>query len=200
MTYIIIALTVIVSLMAMQNETLFQRFSFSPWLIYHKKQNWRFITHGLIHAGWAHLAINMFVLYSFGRYVETSFMLLFGNSKGLFLYFLLYAGGILFSTLLDYGKHKSDPYYSAVGASGAVASVLFASILISPSSKLFVFPIPFPMPAYLFGGLYLVYSAYMSKKGSDNIGHMAHFTGAVFGFVYTLILKPELFSLFLNQI
>lgn len=200
MTYIFIIVTVIVSLLAMSNAELFQKLSFSPWLIYQKKQNWRFITHGLIHAGWAHLAINMLVLYSFGRHVEEAYRNLFGSGKGQLLYLLLYVGGILFSTLYDFGRYKTNPYYQSVGASGAVSAVLFASILIAPTSKLFVFPIPFPIPAYIFGGLYLVYSIYMNKKGQDNIGHIAHFMGALFGLIYTITLKPSLLTHFFNQI
>ncbi|GAB1417447.1 rhomboid family intramembrane serine protease [Bacteroidales bacterium] len=200
MTYIFIIVTVIVSLLAMSNAELFQKLSFSPWLIYQKKQNWRFITHGLIHAGWAHLAINMLVLYSFGRHVEEAYRNLFGSGKGQLLYLLLYVGGILFSTLYDFGRYKTNPYYQSVGASGAVSAVLFTSILIAPTSKLFVFPIPFPIPAYIFGGLYLVYSIYMNKKGQDNIGHIAHFMGALFGLIYTITLKPSLLTHFFNQI
>ncbi len=200
MTYIFIIVTVIVSLLAMSNAELFQKLSFSPWLIYQKKQNWRFITHGLIHAGWAHLAINMLVLYSFGRHVEEAYRNLFGSGKGQLLYLLLYVGGILFSTLYDFGRYKTNPYYQSVGASGAVSAVLFTSILIAPTSRLFVFPIPFPIPAYIFGGLYLVYSIYMNKKGQDNIGHIAHFMGALFGLIYTITLKPSLLTHFFNQI
>lgn len=200
MTYIFIIVTVIVSLMAMFNADLFQKFSFSPWLIHQKKQNWRFVTHGLVHAGWAHLAINMLVLYSFGRHVEAAYGFIFSPGKGQLLYFLLYVGGILFSTLYDFGRYKNNPYYQSVGASGAVSAVLFASILIAPTSKLFVFPIPFPIPAYIFGGLYLAYSVYMNKKGQDNIGHMAHFMGALFGLIYSIILKPSLLALFFNQL
>lgn len=200
MTFLIIGITVIISLVAMQSPELFHKLSFSPWLIDQKKQSWRFLSHGLVHAGWAHLAINMFVLYSFGSHVEEAYEGLFGVSKGMLFYFLLYVGGILFSTVFDYGKHKSDPYYTAVGASGAVASVLFASVIISPTSKLLIFPIPFPVPAYIFGVLYLVYSAYMGRRGQDNIGHYAHFFGAVFGVFFTILTKPELIARFGAQL
>lgn len=199
-TIAIIVITILVSVAAFQNATIFHRLSFSPWLIAEKKQNWRFVSYGLIHAGWAHLAVNMFVLYSFGRQVEQAFSLIFGNEKGDLFYILLYLGGILFSTLYDFARQKKDIYYHAVGASGAVASVLFSSILLMPTSTLIVFPIPIPIPAWIFGILYLGYSMYMGKKGQDNIGHNAHFFGAVFGFVFTLILKPELANFFLAQL
>lgn len=200
MTLLIIAITVVVSLLSFNNADLFHKLKFNAWLIREKNQAWRFLTYALVHAGWMHLFINMFVLYSFGRHIESGYTILFGHPKGLLYYGLLYVGGILFSTLFDFGQQKNNPYYDAVGASGAVAAVLFASILVSPTSSLFIFPIPFPIPAYLFGILYLVYSVYMGKQGKDNIGHYAHFFGAVFGIVFTLIQKPSLFQAFIRQI
>ena len=200
MTVLIIIVTVIVSLLAMQNAGIFHRLSFSPWLIREKGQGWRFVSYGLIHAGWMHLAINMFVLYSFGRQVENGFQVIFGPEKGWLYFFLLYVGGILFSTLYDYGKYKNDIYYNAVGASGAVAAVLFSSILLSPNSSLIIFPIPIPIPAYVFGIIYLIYSMYMGKKGQDNIGHNAHFYGALYGLIFTAIVVPNVVKMFIAQL
>lgn len=191
MTYAIIAITVIISFLAFNNSELFQRLRFNAWLIKERKQNWRFFTYALLHAGWMHLLVNMFVFYSFGRFVEQVFQLEFGMGQGILYFVLLYVGGVLFSTLYDFSKQKSNPYYDAVGASGAVAAVLFSSILLAPTNSLFIFPIPFPVPAWLFGVLYLIYSVYMGKKGSDNIGHNAHFFGAVFGLVFTIIINPD---------
>lgn len=196
MTLTIIIITVLVSLMAFSNEELFNRLKFNAWMIHERKQSWRFVSYALLHSGWAHLLINMFVLYSFGKVVESAFVMWFGGPKGLMYYFLLYLGGILFANIYDYGRNKENPYYNAVGASGAVAAVLFAAILIVPNSTLIIFPIPIPLPAWLFGILYLVYSIYMGRRGTDNIGHFAHFSGAVFGMVFTLILRPELISIF----
>jgi len=153
----------------------------------------------LVHAGWAHLLINMFVLYSFGAFVEDALQMYFGG-RGLLYYTMLYVGGILFSTLWDFGKFKNDPYYNAVGASGAVSAVVFASILLNPGSSIFLFPIPFPLPSWVFGIVYLIYSAYMGKKGIDNIGHSAHFWGAVYGIVLTIVLVPGVVSNFFATI
>jgi membrane associated rhomboid family serine protease len=96
--------------------------------------------------------------------------------------------------LPSYGKHKDNYSYTAVGASGAVSAVLFASIVFFPLGKITIFPIPIGIPAILFGPLFLVYSAYMSKKNIDNVGHDVHFWGAVFGFVFTIVLKPALLT------
>ncbi len=196
---LIVAITVIVSLLAFNNADLFNRLKFSAYQIKHKKEGWRFFTYALVHAGWGHLLINMFILYSFGNLVE-SYLTLYFDIMGVFYYGLLYVGGIIFSTLFDFVKQKDNPYYTAVGASGAVSAVLFSSILFDPTGSLFVFPIPFPIPSWLFGVLYLVYSAYMGKRGADNIGHNAHFWGAVFGIVFTVIAVPGVITEFFNKL
>ncbi len=199
MVYGIIAITIIVSVLAFYNPGIGDRLRFNAYAIKHYKEGWRFFTYGLVHAGWVHLFINMFVLYSFGRMVEQVFSMLFGI-KGIFYFLLLYIGGILFSVLFDFRKYKEDPYYNAVGASGAVSAILFSSIIINPTGKIFLMFIPIPIPAAIFGILYIIYSAYMAKRGGDNIGHSAHFWGAVFGVAFTIIIKPELAIHFWNQI
>jgi membrane associated rhomboid family serine protease len=191
-TIIVIVITAVVSVLAFNNRELFRRLVFSPYDIKHFKNSYRFLSYGLIHADWVHLLVNMLVLYSFGRIVEMYYVELFGI-KGFLYYVLLYVGGIALSTLPSYGKHKDDYSYSAVGASGAVSAVVFASIIFAPLSKIYLFPIPIGIPAILFAFLYLAYSWYMGKKNIDNVGHDAHFWGAVFGFAFTIILKPALF-------
>lgn len=181
--------TVIISILAFSNVDLFHNLKFNAYLINHKKQYYRFFSYALVHAGWMHLIVNMYVLYSFGGIVEE--MLKFNlGVQGILYYILLYVGGVIFSTLFDFRKHKNDPYYNAVGASGAVSAVVFSSILLYPSGSIFIFPIPFSLPSWVFGIVYLIYSAYMGKKGHDNIGHNAHFWGAVFGIIFTVSILP----------
>ena len=194
-----IILTSLLSIYAFFNQEVFDRLKFNPYAIRHHGQGWRFFTYGLVHADWVHLFINMFVLYSFGKAVIDAYHYYF-DIKGYFFFVLLYVGGIVFSVLFDYGKHKEDAYYNAVGASGAVSSVLFASILLYPTGSVYLFPIPFPLPSVVFGVLYLVYSAVMARRGKGNIGHSAHFWGAIFGIAFTLALKPILAVSFWNQI
>ncbi|MGM0612069.1 MAG: rhomboid family intramembrane serine protease [Bacteroidota bacterium] len=200
MTIFIIVITVIVSIMAFRNIELFDRFKFNAHDVAQNKNIYRFFSYGLVHANTLHLIINMFVLYSFGRIVEQDFIALFGTTKGLFYYGFMYIAAIAFSTIPAYGKHKQDIFYNAVGASGAVAGVVFASILIRPTSKIALLLLPIPIPSPVFGLLFLVFSAYMAKRGKDNIGHDAHFWGALFGFVFPLLLKPELFMHFLKNL
>jgi len=195
----IIAITALVSIMAMYNKDLFYRLKFSPYLILHSRQWYRLFTHAFVHAGWMHLLINMWVLYLFGQVVVDNYAGLFGI-KGYYYFIILYVGAILISSLPSYGKYKDNPYYNAVGASGATSAVLFASILFYPIGKIMIFPIPIGIPAFIFGILYLIYSVYMSKRGGDNIGHDAHFWGAVFGVLFTIAIKPAVALYFIDQI
>lgn len=199
-TYIIIAITALISFLAFSNRSLFDKLLFDPYRINHLRQYYRFFTHGLVHADWIHLGINMFVLLSFGRMVEDVFIQIFGAGKGMYFFVLLYVGGLLLSATPSFGKHKNNAWYTAVGASGAVSAIVFASILISPLSGIRFIFIPFDIPAFIFGLLYLGYSAYMSRKGHDNIGHDAHFYGALYGLLYTILIKPALLTGFINQI
>ncbi len=196
---IIIAITVIVSVIAFNNLELFDKLKFNPYLIKEHKQWWRFLSHALLHSDWMHLLINMYVLYSFSSIVEDKYYSLF-SYRGLLYFVLLYVGGILFSTVFDYSKQRSNPYYNAVGASGAVSAVVFSSILIFPGGSIFLFPIPFPLPSWVFGILYIVYSAYMGKKAKDNIGHNAHLWGAIYGVIFTAITIPGLISGIIDRI
>jgi membrane associated rhomboid family serine protease len=198
-TIFIILLTAIVSVISFSNRELYRRLMFNAYDISHFRKSYRFLSYALVHADWVHLLINMMVLYSFGRAVESYYGFIFGT-KGIFYYILLYLGGTVLSTTPAYGKHKDDYSYSAVGASGAVSAVVFASIVFDPMNRIYLFMIPIGIPALFFGILYLAYSWYMSKKNVDNIGHDAHFWGAVFGFCFTIALKPSLFLLFFDRI
>ena len=187
-TVIIIIVTSIVSVLAFFGIVPADRFMFNAWSVSERREYWRFLTYGLLHGGWGHLIINMFVLYSFGLVVEGVFGVLYA-SKGALYYLLFYVIATIVSSIWDYFEHRNDYSYNALGASGAVNAVLFASIVFNPTSKLIVFPIPIPLPAWLFAILYLGYSVYMSKRGGDNIGHRAHISGALFGAAVALFMK-----------
>lgn len=197
--FIIIAATVLTSIIAWNREDIFSKLKFNPYLTKNKKEYWRVLSYGLIHADWMHLLVNMFVLYSFGSIVIQYFAMIFPGQE-IFYYMILYIGGLAISVAPSFGKHRDNPYYNAVGASGAVSAVLFSSIVFAPMSKIYLFLIPFGIPAVVFGVLYLVYSAYMDKKSQDNIGHDAHFWGGVYGFALTIALKPSLILHFFQQI
>jgi membrane associated rhomboid family serine protease len=196
-TTIIIVACVIFSLVAFNNPAIFEKYLFSSYAITHYKQYYRIFTHAFLHGDYIHLTFNMFALYSFGKMVEEQlFPYYFGPGKALIYYILLYVGGIVVSSIHDLIDYKDDTSYRSVGASGAVNAVIFSFILMEPKGMIGFFFIP--MPAWIFGVLFLGYSWYMSKRRSDNIGHNAHFWGALYGFAFTLVLQPSLFSSFLN--
>ncbi|MFW6370390.1 MAG: rhomboid family intramembrane serine protease [Bacteroidota bacterium] len=197
-TWIIIGITGLTSYLAFQNNSLMDKLQFNAAQVVHRKQYYRMISHAFIHVGWMHLLVNMMVLYFFGPYVEETFSYHFGN-KGTLYYLLLYLGGILISNTWSLIRHKDDYYYNAVGASGAVSAVLFTFIFLRPWEMLYLFAIV-PIPGIIFAVGYLIYSYQMGKRRSDNIAHDAHFLGAVFGFVFPIILKPELFRQFIEHL
>jgi len=185
--------------LALSNEEIFAKLKFNAYDAKHSNHWYRFFTYGFVHAGYVHLFVNMLVLYSFGTIVETFYHGYFPG-KASFYFILLYLGGLILSIIPAFGKHKNDVFYNAVGASGAVAAVVFASIILYPTGKIFLFFIPVPIPAPVFGILYVAYEYYMAKKGQDNIGHDAHLWGAIFGLVFTVALKPALIMMFFRQL
>ena len=144
----------------------------------------RMVTSGFLHVDWMHLIFNMYALYLFGDIVA--------NVLGTTSFLVIYFGSLLAGNMYSLFYHKSEPYYSAVGASGAVSGILYSAILLYPDMTLMLFPLPIPIPAYVFGIGYLVYSIYGMKKQLGNIGHSAHLGGAIGGFAITLLLFPIL--------
>ena len=198
MSLVIVLITAAVSIYAFYNRELVGSFSLKPNLVYHRFHIHRILSHGLVHADWTHLIVNMYVLYIFGGVCEAYFGIVFGSKAG--LYFVqLYLLSLIFSSAYSVFKYKNDVYYSAIGASGAVNAVVFATIFFDPWNKLYFFGI-LPIPGIVFGILYLGYSYYMGKKNRDNIGHDAHFFGAIFGLVYPVILDPSLIEHFISKL
>ena len=198
MLLLIILLTSVISVMAFSNAKISETLSLKPVLVYHNKQVYRAITHSLIHADWAHLLVNMFVLFSFGQACLAYFNQFFVTASNTY-FIILYIGSLIFSSLFSIYKHRNNPYYTAVGASGAVMAVVFTSIFFDPWNMLYFFGI-IPIPGIVFGFLYMGYSIYMGRKGNDNIGHDAHFFGALFGFLYPLLLNASLIHHFIDRL
>lgn len=197
-TYAILFLTVGFSLYAMNNPEIKYKYIFHPYSINHFNQHYRFLSHAFLHGDYIHLAFNMYALWMFGPIVEKGVLpLLIGESGepdkklGIVFYILLYTGAIYASSISEYFKNKNNTHYTSLGASGAVNALIFSYITCLPMSQLGFFFIP--MPAWVFGVLYLGISYYLSKRRTgnnsvDNIGHEAHFWGAIYGIVFTLIL------------
>lgn len=199
LTIFIIVSVVLVSLLAFNNRDFFIKGWFSPYDIKRFKQYYRFVTHIFLHASWEHLIFNMLTLYFFGMNVEQGFVNVFGK-WGKMIYVLEFIIAGILATVPSYFKHRNNASYVAVGASGAVAAILFTAILLEPTNKIYIMFIPIGIPAYIFGPLYLIYSAYMSKKNVDRIAHDVHFWGSIVGFIFPLIIKPDLFVTFVNYI
>lgn len=197
-TWLIIGVTALVSYLAFQSTNLMEKLRFNAAKIVQGKEYYRLVTHAFVHASWPHLIVNMLVLYFFGPIIESYFGYYFGIKANM-LYILLYFGGILVSNIWSLIKHHNNYYYNAVGASGAVSAVLFAFIFFDPLQKILIFFV-LPLPGILFAVIYLAYSYQMSKRENDNIAHDAHFLGALFGFLFPVMLKPDLFETFINKL
>ena len=197
-TWLIIGATALFSYLAFQNSELMGKMRFNAAQIVHRREYYRLVSHAFVHANWPHLIVNMLVLYFFGDNVEAYLRFYFGN-KATAYFLLLYFGGILAANLWSLIKHKNNYYYNAVGASGAVSAVLFTFIFFNPWERLHLFMI-LPIPGILFAAGYLLYSYQMSKKQIDNVAHDAHFLGAVFGFIFPILLKPDLFDDFISNL
>jgi membrane associated rhomboid family serine protease len=198
MTLIIILLTTGFSLLAFRNHGLIYKYQFNPYQILKRKQYARLILHAFLHANLTHLLVNMLVLYSFGIALEKYFQGFFGE-RWIPYYLFLYLGAILISPLYALIRHRNDYLYNAVGASGAVSAVVFATIFFDPWNKIYFFGL-LPVPGIIFGGIYLIYSWIMSRKSGDNVAHDTHFFGALFGFAVPIILDPTLLSYFFSRL
>lgn len=190
-TLLILLATVVVSVSCLQNRPLFFKLDLQPYQIDQQNQWYRFVSHAFVHADWGHLAVNMFVLYQFGKLVEQYYQALFVD-KWLIYFTILYLGGILFSTIPGYVRNRNNFHYHAVGASGAVSAVVYAFIVMEPMAPLGIIFIPIRMPAIVFGLLYLALEYYLDKNSKSPIAHSAHYFGAIYGAILTLILKPDL--------
>lgn len=182
-TLLIIAANVLITMKGLNEFGFFEKYKFNIGAIRRGEQI-RMLSSGFLHVNFTHLFANMFTLYFFAYTVIHSI----GSIKFLIIYF----GSLLAGGLLSLYFHKDEYYYSAVGASGAVTGVLYSAILFDPNMSLYMFFIPIPIPAYVFGIGYLLYSIYGMKRQLGNIGHDAHFGGAIGGYVLTLILAPSL--------
>lgn len=178
---VLILATVLISYKGIQDSLFFRKNEFHIGSIQAGEQ-FRMLSSGFLHADFQHLFFNMFTLYLFAPYVVFHF----GN----FYFFVLYFGSLIAGSLLTLYFHKNELQYRAVGASGAVTGIIYSAILIEPNIYMYGF-----MPGYVFGFLYLILSIYGMKTKRDNIGHVAHFGGAIGGFVITLIKEPQLLSL-----
>jgi len=187
---IIFVFTLVTSIYAFNNTDLFGKFMLHPYSVSKGKNPYTFITSGLIHADWMHLFFNMFTFFFFAFKLE--------RMIGHWQFGLLYIVALVLSDIPTAIRHRDDYRYSSLGASGAISGVLFSYILFKPTDLIGVMFIP--MPAIVFGVLYLVYCMYMSKNSRDSINHDAHFFGALTGLVFTVIFVPNIIPNFIAEL
>lgn len=180
----IIIITVLVSLGGFSNQKIQDDLIFFPPAVTKQNQWYRFFSCGLIHADFGHLLLNMLSLYFFGDVVENGFVQLFGG-MGKWMYLGLYVSALLVSLLPTYFKNKNNYQYKSLGASGAVSAVIFAGLLLVPTATIYFYF--FPMPSFVFAPLYLLFTAYMDRRGRDNINHSAHLWGSLYGLVFIIL-------------
>lgn len=187
---VIFLFTVATSIYCFSHDDVQRKLMLNPYTISRGSRSYTVFTSGLIHSDWMHLIFNMMTFFFFAFRLE--------QHLGHWQFGFLYLAGLVLSDIPSILKHKDDIWYNSLGASGAISAVLFSYILFDPLTKLMIFPLPIPIPALLFAGLYLVYCAYASKRSRDNINHDAHFFGAIAGLAITLILVPGIVPHFIG--
>jgi len=190
-TLIVIGITCVVSMLAFSNEKLLRSLWFWPPALSKQGEYQRLITYGLVHGDFTHLFFNMFTLYFFGSFVEKFFEARLGTYGFAFFYTL----GLVVSILPTWRRHKDDANYYGLGASGAVMGVLFASILMQPWMMIYVFA-ALPVPAIIYGVLYVGYEIWADRRGGDRVNHQAHLWGAAYGVAFTVMVDPGIATRF----
>ncbi|KRA74171.1 hypothetical protein ASD78_11740 [Lysobacter sp. Root667] len=193
LTFVLIAVTVLVSWLAFDKPKLMQRLILWPPAVERQRQYERLLTHGFIHADWPHLLFNMLTLYLFGSQIEPVLDTLIGPLGFVFFY----VTAIIVAILPTYLRHRNDANYSSLGASGGVSAVLFAFILLAPWTLIYI---PIPMPAIVYAVGYMGYSFWMDRRGGDNVNHSAHLSGAIYGVLFMLLVDSRIGPFFLQQL
>ncbi len=198
LTLIIIILTVGISYYSFNNPSLLEKLLLNPVRVDKYNEYYRFVTSGFVHADFGHLLFNMLSFWFVGEGIESLFLHLFGPGGS--IYFLaLYLSGIVVSDIPSYLKHRKNPNYNSLGASGGVAAILFAAILFAPLMPIYLY-FAIRMPGFIFGLLFLGYSFWESRRGRGYINHDAHMYGAIFGMLFMAVVYPAAVPNFFAQI
>jgi membrane associated rhomboid family serine protease len=198
-TIIIAIITFLISYRCFQDQGLMHRLKHYPYAENKNKEYYRLLSSGFVHGDWTHLIINLYVFYEFGSVVEKIFTMIHGELMGRIWFVILYFGALIISDLPTLIKHKNNPSFASIGASGAVSGILFAYILFEPWSMLALFFI-IPIPAIVFAVLYLIYSSWAEKNQGGRIDHSAHYYGAIAGLIVTIASFPDVINLFLSKL
>lgn len=195
---IIFIFTIVTSIYAFSNAEVYGKFMLHPYSVSRGSRLYSLITSGLIHKDWTHLLVNMLSYYFFAFTLERTFVSY--SSWGHVQFGVLYILSIILSDITSIFKHKDHFWFNSLGASGAVCAVVFSYILFYPLNKMMIFPIPIPIPAVIYGFLFLAYCWYAARNSRDAINHDAHFYGALTGVFLTIVYYPDITSYFIKQI
>ena len=189
---ILLLVTIATSFWAWSEPLLLDRWLLKPDRVVGRGEWWRILTSGFIHKDYAHLGFNLFTFTFFGFEIERICRSYFGRGAGALALLLIYVGGIIIANLPTVWRERFNPAYASLGASGGVAAVLFASIVLSPLRQLSLLFIPVGIPGFIFGALYAAFSFVQARRQApDGINHEAHLTGALYGLAVILLLLPH---------
>jgi membrane associated rhomboid family serine protease len=190
-TYILLGTMAIMSFIGFNNRDFMEKYLFSPYLVKHEKEHYRFITHAFLHGDFGHLFFNGITLYYFGRYFEFYLYNFYGPLTGEIIFWAFILASMFASSAVSYFRHKDNPNYRSLGLSGVTSAILFAMIMLDPGMKIGFMFIPVPITAWIFGLIYLAFEIYSDRNRKTNIAHDAHISGAVFGIIFILITNIE---------
>jgi membrane associated rhomboid family serine protease len=185
---LIIAITAVISILAFNNQQLYDKLVLWPRIMRSPEQYYRLLTSGFIHANWPHLAFNMLTLYFFSV-VDIGI-----------LFPILYLTAIVVSSIPTMIRYRDVSNYRSLGASGGIAAVIFFFIFFFPWAKMYIMFLPFGVPSIIFAVLYLAYSFYMSRAGTDHINHDAHMWGAVYGLAFAFLVDSSHGQTFIHEL
>lgn len=192
----LIVVTCAISYFAFERRDILNRLSHHPYSESKHGEHYRLVSSGFVHGSWGHLGINMFVLYQFGSYVESLFQQMYGDRWCHLVFMAFYISAIAVANLGTYFRHQDNTHFSSVGASGVTSALVFIFAIFDPW-QMFIFP---PVPAIVFAGLYVAYSTWASKNRQDNIDHMAHLFGGLYGVAFLFVTYPDSFKIFLHRL
>lgn len=184
----LIIITIVVSIQGWNDYTFFQRYKFKIIDIFEKKQYDRLFTSSFLHVNWSHLLFNMITFYFFSKNLIHEFSLK--------IFFIIYFGSIFIGSITSLFFNRKNLEYNTVGSSGGVSGVIYSSIALSPHIELFIFPLPIPIPGWIFAIIYMYYSLFGMRYQWGNISHSSHLGGAIFGLIISILFKPEILYIY----
>lgn len=197
--YLVMASVGLLTALGWRSDRFLSAWILEPYEVVHHRKWWSLLTHGFLHADFTHLLFNGISLYVAGEAVLMVFKALFGDMGGAW-FVLFFVSAIPVSALPSLLKHKNNPNYRALGASGAVAAVLMVFVMFFPKVSLMMFFLPIPIPAWLFGLIYLATEFALSKRGGTGIAHDAHFMGSIYGILISIWIDPSVLSRFISEV